>query len=168
MKKFLAIILMLVLCLSVFAGCKGEDPAAADLEAAGTYLFNLYKDDAEITPSDFDVAGKVKVDSTTFDVEWTVDVTEGVTIKASEKEGFFTVDVDEKTATEISYTLTATIKDAEGNTIHIIKLYLLKKCPLTARPLQQDGDNNRKAYTHWIVKIGDNLKRRHRRKPRGH
>ena len=117
MKKLVAIIMLLALCLSVFAGCNNEKPADTDLTSAGDYLFGLYKDDKELTPSDYDVAGKIKVGSTTFDVEWTVDVTEGVTIKESSKQGFFTVDVDEKTPTEISYTLTATIKDADGNTV---------------------------------------------------
>ncbi|MBO7176781.1 MAG: hypothetical protein J6W14_05350 [Clostridia bacterium] len=125
MKKLIAIFMCLVLCLSMFAACDkqegGEEQQDAttgdNLKLAGDYLFSLYKDDSEATPSDFDVVGRVMVDGVAYTVDWTVDVSEGVTIKASEKSGFFTVDVDEKTANEITYTLTATVKSESGETV---------------------------------------------------
>ena len=125
MKKLIAIFMCLVLCLSMFAACdkqeggeEQQDAATGDnLKLAGDYLFSLYKDDSEATPSDFDVVGRVMVDGVAYTVDWTVDVSEGVTIKASEKSGFFTVDVDEKTANEITYTLTATVKSESGETV---------------------------------------------------
>ena len=125
MKKLIAIFMCLVLCLSMFAACDkqegGEEQQGAttgdNLKLAGDYLFSLYKDDSEATPSDFDVVGRVMVDGVAYTVDWTVDVSEGVTIKASEKSGFFTVDVDEKTANEITYTLTATVKSESGETV---------------------------------------------------
>ena len=121
MKKLIALFMCLTLCLSMFAACgKQEDDVAEqgdDLAFAGDYLFSLYKDDSEQTPSDFDVVGRVMVDGVAYAVEWAVDVTDGVTIKASEKNGFFTIDVNEKTETEITYTLTATIKSESGETV---------------------------------------------------
>ena len=124
MKKLISIFMCLVLCLSVFAACGkqegGEEQGGTsgdDLKLAGDYLFSLYKDDSEATPADFDVVGRVMVDGVAYAVEWTVDVNEGVIIKTSEKNGFFTVDVDEKTETEITYTLTATVKSESGETV---------------------------------------------------
>ena len=121
MKKLIALFMCLTLCLSMFAACgkQGDDVAEQgdDLAFAGDYLFSLYKDDSEQTPSDFDVVGRVMVDGVAYAVEWAVDVTDGVTIKASEKNGFFTIDVNEKTETEITYKLTATIKSESGETV---------------------------------------------------
>ena len=119
MKKFLTILLLLTLCVAVFASCGDNKPAGSDsgLTEAGDYLFSLYKNDSEVTPSDFEVVGKVMVGTTAYTVEWSVDVAEGVTIKESSNAGFFIVDVNEKTPTEIAYTLTATIKSADGKTV---------------------------------------------------
>lgn len=120
MKKILALIMALVLCVSVFASCsnpKDDGGANSKLEDAVNYIFQMYKDDPETTPNDYDVMAKVPVgDDQFYDVTWTVDVTEGVTVKESEKEGFYTIDVNETTATEIPYKLTATVTDEEGNT----------------------------------------------------
>ena len=115
MKKILALIMALVLCVSAFAACS-NNKGNADLEAAADYVFQMYKNDAEATPRDYDVIGKAPVGEKFYDVTWSVDVTEGVTVKKSTKEGFYTIDVDEKSAKEIAYTLTATITDENGNT----------------------------------------------------
>ena len=124
MKKLIALFMCLTLCLSMFAACGkqggGEEQGANDadnLASAGAYLFSLYKDDSEMTPSDYDVVGRVMVDGVAYTVEWTVDVAEGVVIKESEKNGFFTIDINEKTETEIAYTLTATVKSESGETV---------------------------------------------------
>ncbi|MBQ9098810.1 MAG: hypothetical protein IJY50_05210, partial [Clostridia bacterium] len=114
MKKLFMIVMALVLCLTVFAACSKENEG---LQAAADYVFQLYKDDAEATPTDYDVVAQVTVDEKVYTVTWTVDVTEGVTVKESAKAGFWTIDVNEKTATEIAYKLTATIADEDGNTL---------------------------------------------------
>jgi len=113
MKKFIALLMSLLLCVSLFAACAQED---AGLAAAGDYLFSLYKDEAETTASDFDVVGQVMIEGVAYPVEWTVD-TENVTIKDSDKAGFKTVDVNEKTEVEVSYTLTATVKNEDGQSV---------------------------------------------------
>ncbi len=112
MKKLISIIMVLALCLTAFAAC-GTDES---LVAAGDYLFNLYKNDATVTPSDFEVAGRVMVDGVLYTVDWTVD-SEEVTIKASEKDGFYLVDINEKTEAEVAYTLTASIKNEAGKSV---------------------------------------------------
>ena len=126
MKKFLALFAVLVLCISLFAACKpastpNPDPKPgtigdeeATLADAAAYLFSLYKDGAEATERDYDVVGKVMIGTTVFEVTWSVDV-DTIKIVKSKKEGFWTVDLPSKAEAEIPYTLTATIKDSEGN-----------------------------------------------------
>ena len=114
MKKLISILLLAAMCLTMFVACKGEDPGLAE---AGDYLFALYNKDPKATPADYDVVGMIKVGEKTYTVEWSVNVTEGVTVKTSEKTGFVTIDVNEKTTEVISYTLTATIKGDKGATV---------------------------------------------------
>jgi len=123
MKKLVSIVLLLALCLATLSGCTlGEklnklNPfkkgPSEELLNAADYLFLLYKDDEKNTPSDYDVVAQIMVDGVIYTVEWTVDVP-GITIKESEKAGFYTIDLDEKTPVDIPYVLTATIKDAKG------------------------------------------------------
>ena len=115
MKKIIALMLTLMLCAFAFVACQ-QEPAGNGLDAAGDYLFSLYKDDKAVTPSDYDVVGLIKIGDVTYNVEWSVNA-DGITVKESSKAGFFTIDVDEKTATEINYTLTATVKAADGSSV---------------------------------------------------
>lgn len=115
MKKFLAILLAVLMCCGIMASCsdKTEGPGLAD---ALSYLKSLYKDSAKETPTDYDVVGKILINNTVeFTVTWESD-NENVTVKESSRNGFFTIDVPDKTEAEIPYVLTATIKDADGNT----------------------------------------------------
>ena len=57
MKKIIALLMVLALCVTAFVSC--GDTGLTD---AGEYLYSLYKDDATETPSDFDVVGKVMID----------------------------------------------------------------------------------------------------------
>lgn len=116
MKKILPLLIVLALCLTAFIACSNNE--TADIEEAGEYLFSLYKDDSTVTNTDYDVAGQVILNGNDkFTVEWTVDDTANVTIKESSKSGFYTIDINEKTPTEVTYTLTATIKGADGKTV---------------------------------------------------
>ena len=114
MKKLLAFLLVAILCLGIFTAC-GNDEEDPGLAKAAEYLDTLYKNKAEATPNDYDVVAKVVVEGTTYTVTWTVDA-EGVTVKESTKNGFYTIDVDSKTPTEISYTLKATVTNEAGDT----------------------------------------------------
>ncbi|MBQ7635883.1 MAG: hypothetical protein IJS80_01110 [Lachnospiraceae bacterium] len=87
--------------------------------AAKDYLNSMYasKDgSATATASDYTVVGVVKIDGVTYDVNWSVDVKSGVTVGAMNSKKMVTIDVDEKTSSQVDYTLTATLKDANGNT----------------------------------------------------
>jgi hypothetical protein len=89
MKKFLVVLMVLALCVTALTAC-GKDES---FEKAAEYVRSLYVG-ADVTPGDFDVVGKVKLEGVDYTVEWSVDVAEGVSIKESQTEGFFTVDVN--------------------------------------------------------------------------
>ena len=128
MKKFISLSLVLVLCLSIFAGCgaKEEAPAAttaaateaavdtSNLEAAREYLFTMYKDAPETTPADYVVVGTIVIGTEAYEIEWTADSETVKFTRGDDK--MVTVDVDEENPEEVQYNLTATIQDAAGNT----------------------------------------------------
>lgn len=114
MKKIIAIIALFALVLTACA-CSGG--AGSDLTAAKDYLFAMYKDQAEATPADYTVVDKLAVGDASYSVEWTVAVSSGDAADVAVVPGenhMVTVDVNEKAAAEVVYTLTATIKDEAG------------------------------------------------------
>ena len=119
MKRFLSILLILVLALGVFVACQepeAEKPAAT-LDDARTYLTELYKDSSAKPEKDFDLVGKVIVNGVTFTVTWEVDL-DTIKIKESTKKDFYTVDLPDVSEEEKAYTLKATIKDPNGVVAH--------------------------------------------------
>ena len=139
MKKILALVLALIMCVSclaIFAGCNStsnenketetakptEKPteapeAPATLEAAKTFLFSMYKDSAS-PKNDYDIVGKVMIGTTAFAVTWTVN-SDKISIKESSKADFWTVDLPDANAEEFEYVLTATIKNDAGETVTV-------------------------------------------------
>ena len=94
--------------------CGGNTADTTDLGEAASYLNAMYKDKATNTPNDYDVVAKVVVNGKSYSVTWTTS-DERVTVK-EKSASFWTIDVPDVTTEEISYTLTATITDANGNT----------------------------------------------------
>ncbi|MDY5940093.1 MAG: immunoglobulin-like domain-containing protein [Eubacteriales bacterium] len=116
MKKIIAFVLLLSLCLVACISC-GEKTVDG-IDAAKDYLYAMYKDKSEATPSDYELVGKVVRDGVTYDVEWTSSVSDDVIITKGDN-GMVTVQVNAKTPTEIPYVLTATLKDANGKTVSV-------------------------------------------------
>lgn len=139
MKKLVACALIFTMCMTGFAACGGQEdtnnpsvtPAetetptptpttapvvetVSDLVNAKNYLYTMYKDQTEATPADYTVVGVVNIGGTIFDIEWTVD-NETVKIVPGDNK-MVTIDVDDQNPEEVTYVLTATLKDAEGNT----------------------------------------------------
>ena len=114
MKKILVVLMALVLCVVAFAACdNGKQPEGTyDAASAATFVFNLYKD-ATTKTEDFEVTATVQVNGVAYDVEWTA--TEGATVTKKD-DTTYTVDIDEKSATGYEFTLTATVKAADGTT----------------------------------------------------
>ena len=117
MKKLIALILAAVLCLGALAGCEKapETPTVDTLANAKAYLFTMYKDLAGKTFRDFDLVSVVNIGGVSYDVEWTANVSEDL-VKIVPNGNKVTIDINEKPEEEVQYTLTATVKDAEGKT----------------------------------------------------
>ena len=111
-KKLLGFLAAMA-CLTCMAGCK-EDTNS--LDAAKSYLDSIYKPQVTITASDTELYNKVTIDGVTYNVTWSVNVESGVKIVKNE-DGTITLDIDENSPADVNYVLTATITDAEGNTI---------------------------------------------------
>ena len=116
MKKFISIALLLALCLALFAGCTPEQPQVTEnpLENAKNYLFAMYRDTEGVVRRDFERVSVVMIDGVKYNVTWTSDNAENVTITAGETTTAF--DINEAPAEEVKFKLTATITDAEGKT----------------------------------------------------
>ena len=177
MKKILCFILIAVLSLGVLTSCdqiggawdsisgtvggfidgilgNEQQPAGPTLEDAANFLNDIYKDKNATTRADFDVVGKVIVDGVSFPVTWTSD-NEAVTVRPSTKAGYFTVDLPDINSAELSYVLTATITDAEGNTTtksYTFTMPAIDNSGITSTPIEgvayklfllQGGENRR-------------------------
>ena len=112
MKKYIALIaLALALCLSLSV-------ALADgLTDAKSYVNLMYKNKPASTPKDYQLIGSVPGDDAPYEIEWTTD-SDTIVITRGE-DGMVTIDVDEDNPKEVNYVLTATIKDAAGNTAEV-------------------------------------------------
>ncbi len=125
MKKIISIVLLLTLCLGLFAGCD-QKPAetTSNLANAKALVFNTYKpankDEIPAKSADFELMTSVLVDGVSYPVSWTVQVTEGaadaVKIVDGSSSAFKKVDLTEKPETLVKFTLTATISDKDGKT----------------------------------------------------
>lgn len=119
MKKFLALVLAVLMCFGCLTACgkkkETTNADAASLADAVSYLHQLYKDGAKETPVDYDVVGKLTINGVVFSVTWATN-NANITVKESTKAGFYTIDVPDKTDVEIPYVITATVKDAAGKT----------------------------------------------------
>lgn len=124
MKKFISVMLCLVMALSWLVGCTEDAPEGNDLVNAKAYLINMYqtgdKDEPMEMLMDKNVLSVVTVGGVKYDVEWTVTVTEGasdsVKVVESDEANHVKIDVPDLPETDIYFTATATVKDADGNT----------------------------------------------------
>ncbi|MBE6537233.1 MAG: hypothetical protein E7673_04695 [Ruminococcaceae bacterium] len=86
-------------------------------EMAINYLDSLYGEADSTTAKSYELPAKYTVPGTdvVIDIVWTVNV-DTITIAPAETEGLVTVTLPEAPETDISYTITATVTDAKGNT----------------------------------------------------
>ena len=123
MKKLLSLLLVALLAIGALslAACfpsetpdnGGETPVEYDLEGAKEFLLGYFEDESTVTPSDYTVPAQLPVGNYNYVVTWTVD-RDDITITV--ENGMAKIDLNEKTPEEITYTLTATIADGDGNT----------------------------------------------------
>lgn len=119
MKKFISILLLLTMMLSLFAGCAKEEPKAdtAGLEAAKKYVQTSYINDEATTPMDYKMPGvaivSVEGEKKQFNVDWSTN-SDKITCTRGD-DNFVTIKVPMDNLEDIKYTLTATISDGNGN-----------------------------------------------------
>lgn len=111
MKKIIAYLLIALMCVSGLAAC-GKEKVNEDLQAAVDYVYAMYKDQSKVTANDFERTTQVMIGTEAYIVEWSTD---NEAVKVTVKDKIATIDVDEKSEKEVKYTLTATVKDADGN-----------------------------------------------------
>ena len=123
MKKFVSMLLLLTLVMGLFAGCELGDknpttvpaPQGNGLADAAAYLAAMYKEnDGTTVRKDFTRVSVVMIDGVKYEITWTVDSTE-VTI-SEPANSMVTIDINEEPAEDVTFILTATLKDAEGKT----------------------------------------------------
>lgn len=134
MKKIISIVLLLTLCLGLFAGC-GEEPKepVSNLANAKALVFNTYKpankDEVPAKSNSFEVMTSVLVEGESFPVEWSVEVTAGakdaVKIVDGSSAAWKKVELPKNPAETVEFTLTATVKDAQGNSETVSFKYLV-------------------------------------------
>ena len=116
MKKFLALLLVALLACSMFVAC-GETEVVYDLVGAADYVDGLYRDELSVTAVDFSVVSQVIVAGVTYQIDWSVD-SDKVTV-GEPANGVVVIGVDEKSPEEVSYKLTASVKDGNGNSENV-------------------------------------------------
>lgn len=144
MKKFLALFLALIMCLSVLVACgdgnskdtesetqKPTDATeAATLAEAKEFLDSQMKSkNGKALSNDYDVLGILTLGTTKFNVTWAVDNT-AIKVVESSKANFWTIDLPDANDAEVEYKLTATIKATDGTSVetsYTIKLPVLNK-----------------------------------------
>ena len=128
MKKVLALLVAIVLCLTCFVACgkKTEEPnndgskptqVVYDVEDAAAYLKNMYKKyltETE-TAADYTLVSQVMKGGVVYTIEWSVD-NEDIKVLADEANKQVKIDLNEKTTVNVNYKLTATVKDPDGKT----------------------------------------------------
>ena len=132
MKKIIVWAMLLALAVSMLAGCANTTPAQTTVptEASPTetqaptepesgladavaYVKTIYKNAAELTAKDYEVISVVPMGTEKFDITWTVDVAEDVVAVAAGENGMTIINVNENSAEEVAYVLTATLTDGK-------------------------------------------------------
>ena len=125
MKKILSIALVLILSLSLLAGCGGKkDETPSDLSNAKEFLEGLYQTgkpgEVMEIKQDKDVTTVVLVGGVNYTVEWSINVTEGaadsVKIGTSSTTNCVLIDLPDVAETDILFSAVATVKGADGKT----------------------------------------------------
>lgn len=124
MKKLLVLLLALIMCLTALTSCdvndilgyiiKPVETVEYDTDSALAYLKNMYKGENSVTATDYEVIGQIYISGVKYTVTWTSS-NDKVKVEALEN-GNWLINVDEKSETEETYTLTATITAENGDT----------------------------------------------------
>lgn len=122
MKKILAMLAALVLCLSMAAGvAAAEEAANENLASAKALLDFMYKsknrEKLTTTAEDYEVVSQLMIDSVVYPVAWAVDM-DTIQVVPGEN-GKTLIDLDDANPKDATYTLTATVTDPNGETLTV-------------------------------------------------
>ena len=142
MKKLIAWILVLTLCMGLFAGCQQAQPEVTDPSTEATqptegtqptepvdesdiegindaleYVVTFYRNEGGMTPKDFTRIGTVPMGTKKYEVVWTTTLGEDLVKPVRGEDGMVTIQIVGEVDTDTPYTLTATITDAAGNSV---------------------------------------------------
>ena len=119
MKKFIALLTALVLCLTLCAGFAAAEDE--NLTAAKGLLDFQYKSKTRGKPTttaeDYEVTAQLMIDGVVYPITWTTD-SDTIQIVPAEGEKYL-VDVDESNPKELNYVLTATVTAPDGSTLDV-------------------------------------------------
>ncbi len=140
MKKITTGILATLACLACLSGCSGKgsekDPtgieASVALEGAKAFLEAKYKKQVSEVSANYELPNTVTYDGVTYELTWSVDVENDVVVERDDEEGITYINVNESALEEVKYTLTGTIKDADGNELKVDFKCKLLQGPTTA------------------------------------
>ena len=118
MKKIIAMLTLLALCLSPVAGFAAEDENLASAKGLLDFWYkSKSRDKLTATAEDYEVVSQLMIDGVVYPVTWAVD-TDQIQITPAE-DGKYLVDVDEANPKELVYTLTATVTAPDGSTLEV-------------------------------------------------
>ncbi len=121
MKKLLSLLLVLLLCVGVFAACKDDDNEGTEtpIESALSYVVAMYSGKAETTAASYNlIAAAPGNDGNYYDVVWTVvGEVNGVSVETDATKKVATIVITDKALEEITYKLKATITNANGESV---------------------------------------------------
>ena len=119
MKKFIALLTALVMCLTLCAGFAAAEDE--NLNSAKGLLDFQYKSKTRgkltATAEDYEVISQLMIDGVVYPITWTTD-SDTIQIVPAE-DGKYLVDVDETNPKELTYTLTATVTAPDGSTLDV-------------------------------------------------
>lgn len=126
MKKLISLVLIALICVGLLVACGPSEQER--LENAKTYLDAQMKNKAEATPDDYVVYDVISMNedgtNVQYSVTWTVTKRDGTAISADDvkvevnaETGETKIIVNKEAEADIPYTLTATIKNANGVSI---------------------------------------------------
>lgn len=119
MKKIVALLMAVALCMTMLAGVAlAEDENLANTKVLLDQQYkNKSRDKLTVTSEDYEVQSQLMIDGVVYPIAWTTDV-ETIQIVEAEN-GKYLVKLDSNNEKELTYTLTATVTAPDGSTLDV-------------------------------------------------
>ena len=119
MKKLLALLMAVALCMGLLAGvAMAEDENLASAKGLLDFMYkSKSRDKLTVTAEDYTVINQLMIDGVVYPVTWAVDL-DTIQVQPAE-DGKYTIVLDKANAKETAYTLTATVTAPDGSTLDV-------------------------------------------------